>query len=821
MPQIVPALTVAATWLFTSPIGQGLLMMGASALLGMMLQEDEASEQSSTAAQGGTEFEVTRGESVAINAVFGRAAIAGQLTHHQSWGDDNEVLQVVYTLGTGLHDSINGVYVEGILRTLSGSNGDTYGYKVAGFDAGGIDRFFVKFYNGTMTQTADPSLVANSAGRWTTDHKLTGHCYVIVTMVYSEDVIGQGMPTMLFDINGLRLYDWRKDDTVDGGSGDHRWGDVSTYEFSENPAVQSFNFMRGIWLDDLLALGVGASSLDVNQDRYTAAANASDETVYYADTDRTLARYSCGTNVRDDVDSQTVLRRFEEAMGGYGTDQGGQYAPLPALQQISAMTILDDDLQIGHTREVQTRLPPSTTYTAVQGQFSDPDKGWQPSSYGIVKDDAVDLAQGGRRTLGYDALYVNRYEVARMLAEVRRRRDLYTGTETCVVRAKFVRLQVGDVVTRTTAVLGTISMMVTSFEELEDGSVRLALRQWHNNIIPTTYGFVGIPTPPGPSTGVPTRISTVSGLAVDAVSQTSDGSTKPAIRVTWNIITDPTVDRVIIRYWPVAYPDDVSYMSVEEHTGGRAMLSGVLPLSDYAVEATIATTPLRTTIYTSTLYVMTSEETIAVEIPDDSIEIDKLVLEVRNRLDIVMGNLPDRILELEAEIAQQASAGFTESATNKRRVTMLKAQVGTAMAAVIEEQIARVDADSAMALALTQVLAQVGNLFASGLIQFEARVADGGAEATIAIMVRVGDEDAFVDSGIFMKATKVGLVTTTEILLQADKLFVTDGINTADAFTFDAATGELVLKTLRFEMLKSLDGTTIVQDGASGDFSFG
>jgi len=154
-------------------------------------------------------------------------------------------------------------------------------------------------------------------------------------------------------------------------------------------------------------------------------------------------------------------------------------------------------------------------------------------------------------------------------------------------------------------------------------------------------------------------------------------------------------------------------------------------------------------------------------------------------------------------------------------VTMLKAQVGTALAAVIQEQIARVDADSAMAAALTQVLAQVDNLFASGLIQFEARVDSGGAVATIAIMIRVGDEDEFVDSGIFIKGTKVGPVTTTEILLQADKLYVTDGVNTSNAFTFDASTGELVLKSLLFEMLKSLDGTTIVQNGTTGDFSFG
>jgi hypothetical protein len=508
-------------------------------------------------------------------------------------------------------------------------------------------------------------------------------------------------------------------------------------------------------------------------------------------------------------------------MGGYGTDMGGAYAPLPAQQHVAAMTITDDDLQLGYPHTLQTRLAPNLTYTAVQGQFSDPDQGWQPISYGTMFDAAVDAEQGGRRTQPWDLLQVRHMETAQMLAEIRRRRDLYVATEVAVVRPKFIRLEVGDVTTRVSALFGTIPMQVTSHEELEDGSVRLGLRHWDNLIVPSTFGF--LPLPPDTGTARPpfTYALTVSGLTVDAVQQTSGGITKPALRVSWTPMTDPTVDRVIIRYWPSAAPDNVSYLSVEEHSGGKALLQGLVPNTEYGVDVTIATTPARTTVYTSTVYETTGEESVPAEVPDDSVTIDKLVQELRNRLDLVVGDLPNRILEIEAEIARQAAAGFTESATNKRRVSLLKAQVGGAMAAVIQEQIARADADSAMAVALTQVLAQVDGLFASGLIRFEARVAGGGAEATIAVMIRVGDEDDFVDSGIFIKGTKVGAVTTTEILLQADKLYVTDGVNTKSAFTFDAGTGELVLKSLRFQMLKSLDGTTIVQNGTTGDFSFG
>ncbi|MBT9373505.1 hypothetical protein, partial [Rhizobium sp. CSW-27] len=70
--------------------------------------------------------------------------------------------------------------------------------------------------------------------------------------------------------------DPRKDSSI-GGAGDHRWGDDSTYEFTENPVVMDYNYRRGFsWNGDLF-LGMGMDPDLLPIDRYVTAANICDE----------------------------------------------------------------------------------------------------------------------------------------------------------------------------------------------------------------------------------------------------------------------------------------------------------------------------------------------------------------------------------------------------------------------------------------------------------------------------------------------------------------------------------------------------------------
>lgn len=827
MPMLAPALGAAASFLFTTSLGQGILMLGASLLLGAIFKEEEVTPDLSQA-QTGTSFEMSRGERVPISGIFGRKATAGHFVHHEEYGTDNEYIKMVFVVGTGVHDGLDGVYIDGQRYELYGSNSDPHGYIVGDsgdFYSGGQPYMWAKFYDGSLSQVADPELVAlgSASGRWTSASKLAGHAYVIFTVKYDEDLFGQSVPRALFDVRGLRLYDWRKDDTQPGGSGSHRWDDQSTWEFSENVALCSYNYMRGIWLNGVLVLGVGASAYDVNLAKYTAAANLCDETLSYPTTGVELPRYTVGLEVKDDMDGQTVLRYFEEAMGGYGTDMGGAYAPLPAQQHIPAMTITDDDLQLGYPHTLQTRLAPNLTYTAVQGQFSDPEQGWQPISYGTLKDDAVDAEQGGRRTLPWDLLQVRHIETAQMLGEARRRRDLYVATETAVVRPKFVRLEVGDVTTRVSALFGAIPMQVTSHEELEDGSIRLGLRHWDNAIVPSSFGF--LPAPPASGTARPPYVyaTTVSGLTVTPVQQTSGGIVKPALRVTWSVLTDPTVDRVIIKFWPSAEPNNVSYLPVEEHSGGKAMLLGLVPNTEYGVAATIATTPARSTIYTSTVLATTGEETVPAVPADGSITPEMLAQELQNERGMLVGagdgTLAERLNQFEARMAAAEEAMLTDQTTSKSRFSLLKKQNGASLAAIAETRTLITELNAAFAQFQLEVAAQLEQVLAGGLLRIEAQVNEETAEASILFKVRAGTEDTFGEAvfQIGAQADLIGGTADSWVGIMADRMYFLSTAGGVVTQPFAVEADFVKITELRFENLTSVDGQTIVIRGTAGD----
>jgi hypothetical protein len=92
-----------------------------------------------------------------------------------------------------------------------------------------------------------------------------------------------GRPRFGFVVKGKLCYDPRKDSTVAAGSGAHRWEDPSTWEWSENPVVCRYNWVRGIYAEDdvanptALLVGRGLTAEEAPPENIIAAANLCDE----------------------------------------------------------------------------------------------------------------------------------------------------------------------------------------------------------------------------------------------------------------------------------------------------------------------------------------------------------------------------------------------------------------------------------------------------------------------------------------------------------------------------------------------------------------
>ena len=792
----------------------------------------------------GVELQFRSGSKVAVSAIMGTKDTPGQLAYHNSYGPDNEFLQLLFIDGNGEHAGIYSLLFDNAAVSLSGSNADPHGFTIDKFtvdannveDPGGTPHAWVKFYTGAAGQAADPQLVAraNPVGRWTSECTLTATAYRIVTLRYNPKLFGGAIPQMRAVWRGLKLYDRRKDSTQPGGSGPHRWGQPETYEWTENPAICQDNWRRGIWINGVRLLGLGVSEHDCYHAGIVAAANVSDEALHYADTDVTLPRYTLGIEVKDGTDPISMMRLFESAMAGYGAEYGGAYTPLPAQTMASVLTLTDRHRVAGEDVLEQTRMSPTETKTAFHGQFNNPAIGWLPDDYDIRFNAVAESQEGGRRAEPFDATFVWYRETASMLAEIKVRRDRYSALEVATFGPRAADLRPGQVITRESELLGTVQMMVLGVQRQPRKRYRLSLRSWNNAIVPTPGGgFMPLPVDPLPAP-VPVRLTHPMAPLAVAISQVSGDNEVPAIRFTFTPITDPTVDRVIVKYWPTAHPTDVRYASSDEPGSGIMVIEGVAPVTEYRLVATIVTTPARPTTWTNEVVVTTTSYVfptgpaeLSEELNDARSWAARSIEEIMADTDAMIAHMGDaslggavdrqtlrteitaRFQSTEAEITAAYTSAVNVVASNLgalvSRTELLEATVNNpttgvaATATALSALTTSVNAQfEATASAIIAVEASIGLVMAGGYISIQAVAAPSGWDVRAAFAIKGSSGGGFTQVGLYMDAKADG---TSRIFLDADEVVYTGRQRSVNGLSYwDMDTGEFV---------------------SEGDFSFG
>ena len=215
------------------------------------------------------------------------------------------------------------------------------------------------FYDGTQT-TAD-SVLSNASTFWGSTHILNGIAYMRVKLTWDEDrkKFPQGVPNVSAVIKGKKLYDPRKDSTI-GGTGSHRSGDSSTWEWSQNPALALYDYMT----DDFY--GLGESHLNMDYDAFGDAADICDEDVTL-DAGGTHDRYHCngvldtGNAIKGNIEALTAC------MGGRIGYVDGKYFAQAAKYYTPTITI-DESMMVG-AMTVQTKQSRRSMYNGVKGVF--------------------------------------------------------------------------------------------------------------------------------------------------------------------------------------------------------------------------------------------------------------------------------------------------------------------------------------------------------------------------------------------------------------------------------------------------------------------
>ncbi|WP_112312694.1 hypothetical protein [Pseudogemmobacter bohemicus] len=241
---------------------------------------------------------------------------------------------------------------------------------------------YVKFHDGRQAE-ADATFVdlldSYPERPWTNEFKLTGTAYAAITFIYHRDVF-TGAPEFRFVVKGASLYDPRFDSSV-GGSGSQRWADQTTWQFSDNPAVASYNILRGIPLPDGSIYGNNAPANALPLAPFFNAMNIADEDGTQPDGEwfEDTKRYRIGLEFGVDQEPNAVLDTLLVSAMGKVTEYGGYYSiglgPSAAAPAVVAIT--DEDIIVTASRDYSPFVGQSSTYNGITASFPDPESLWE------------------------------------------------------------------------------------------------------------------------------------------------------------------------------------------------------------------------------------------------------------------------------------------------------------------------------------------------------------------------------------------------------------------------------------------------------------
>jgi hypothetical protein len=437
---------------------------------------------------------------------------------------------------------------------------DTYvAYTGDGFVPGYNNQLRVYWRAGTGSDAALPGDLSG-LGPATATGALKGVARVIVA--YKADapdaqspIWTTGRPSFVWVVKGLLCYDPRKDSTVSGGSGSHRWDDPSTREWSDNAEICRYNYSRGsYYLEQVdqptsLMLGRGLSVYEAPPERVFAPANLCDELVTVTDATTgstfTEPRYRVGGVISADQTFDTVEQWFADAMAGQVIQPEGGVAVDPGQAKSPVFEITDDDLVVGSAVQWSNELSDADRINSVVVSYVEPDQKWSMTTAGVLRDE-TDIAQdGGPKELQLGLVLVRHRSQALRIGEIRRRGARLERRGVLTLPPEWAGIEEGDWGTYT-------SERRTGGEPVTVRVTKYGVDQaWRNTLAleETAYSVYGFGGPEVVPPIVPV-MSPVGALALAGVTATAivlsgtDGSALPAVRITWTTPVDSAITSI-------------------------------------------------------------------------------------------------------------------------------------------------------------------------------------------------------------------------------------------------------------------------------------
>lgn len=779
MPFLAPIVSavsgaIAAIGSFLGPIGSAI----AKTVIGIGLQFAAQALLKKKDPPGGTSFEREYGENQPRRVACGVVAMAGHDCYVNTYAPSNRWLQQLYVLSDYYSSGLSRLAIDGEWVALDPVEDPDKGFTPASPHKL-HSLIWVKFYDGTQI-AADAQLVAqaNPSTRWTAEHVGYGMTHVIVTMAYDKDKNAQ-FPQFFFEFFGAPLYDWRKDDTA-GGTGPHRWGDVTTHEFTENPRVIEYNYRRGLSVNGDLFCGMDMPAGDLPLDRWTLAANHCDETVDGE------ARYRVSVLLNCMAQHSANIESLLQSCAGMNVDAVDGVWPLAGTAQAPVVTFTDDDLVAGAPLSVRMKPSMADRVNSVSGTYPDAENLWAATPYD-TQTDAVALAID-RRTRDVEMSFpqVASRRQATALAAIYLAENRFQATAQIVLPPRFRGIEAGDWVTWNSARYGAVTWLVTgtSRKALSGGQPRvivLTLMQRDASIYAPGPTPTPVPDVPLPADAV-LAAETVNLQVIAATATGADGRQRPAIRVSWDAHDDDTVTGVEIEYYPDDDPAAVLMASVAADVTVATLVNGVIGASGYQVRTRLVTDPPRTIAWSAWNAVVTPDVRIGrLDVYNGIIDLPALASDVSNLQAWIGGTVRDLWNHVNGSLQARTDmdlANWEDQQSLRRELISTTDNITASYTEAID---VATGSGSALAIAITALQVQLGNDGADAVFKIETGYTPAaGWTSRIGMQASVTAGGTLFDAGMFIEAK----ADSSRILFKTDQFVITDGTDDDTPFVF-------------------------------------
>jgi len=360
----------------------------------------------------------SRGAALDHQIIYGQVRTGGVIVYDEATGNNNQYLhRVIAVAGHEVEDFVE-FYLNGEEVTVNGSGVVTAPAKYA-------NKVVIRTKSGTDTQAAESSLVASSAGLWTTNHRLRGIAYMYVEFTYDADAFPNGVPTVTTLVKGKKVKD----------------PSTGTVAWSDNPALCLRDYLTNT------GYGLGEEAANIDDDLVAAAKTVCDTHINGKD------KFSCnGVFTTAEIPSD-IMEDVLSSMGGSLWYSQGKWRMKPAYWTNSALALNEDDLR--SSISVSTRHSRRDNFNVVKGTFRGEESNWEVTDYPQVTNNAFLVADNGQESVvDVDLPFTSTFVEARRLARI----TLESNRQQLVVTAAFglraLEVQVGDNITLTNSRFG-------------------------------------------------------------------------------------------------------------------------------------------------------------------------------------------------------------------------------------------------------------------------------------------------------------------------------------------------------------------------------